>query len=147
MKSLGGDTMMRRTLGIVLAAGASLVWAAAASAADFDGSKALLCVPTDVMSCDGAGDCERMSVEEAAIPRFLHVDFAAGTLSGKLASGEERSAGLGQISKLETAIVAQGTGADGKRAFSMRIGQDGRLSAGVADEGGGLLIFGACTPR
>jgi hypothetical protein len=149
MRDLGGEaTMVRRIGGIVgLALGVGFACAATASAADFDGSKALLCAATDIVSCHGAGDCGRMSAEEAAFPRFLLVDFAAGKLSGKLAGGEERTVELGQVSKLETALVAQGLGADGKRAFSLRIGQDGALSAGIADEGGAFVILGACTPR
>jgi hypothetical protein len=142
-----GRTTMQWIGGIALAMGVWLTGAASASADDFDGSKALLCVPTDITSCTGAGDCQRISADQAGIPQFLHLDFEAGTVSGKLKDGEERTAPLGTVSKLETAVVTQGLGADGKRAFSIRVGHDGHLSVGIVDDGGGFLILGACTPR
>jgi len=138
---------MGRVGGIALVMGLWLASVGGAHAEDVDGTKLLLCVPTDIVSCNDAGDCDRMTAEEAAVPQFMDVDLKAGTVKGKLASGEERTAKLGEVTNLESAFVAQGLGADGNRAFSVRIGHDGELSVGIADAGGGLLIFGACTPR
>jgi len=41
-------------------------------AGDFDGSEKLRCVPTDATECSGAGECERVMVEEINIPRWIY---------------------------------------------------------------------------
>ena len=52
--------------------------AAPARAADFDGSKPLICAVTTVMECD-AGQCERYAPPDtpAGAPAFFKVDVAA----------------------------------------------------------------------
>ncbi len=70
-------------------------------AADFDGSKALRCVPTDAMECSGAGECARVTVEEINVPRWIYVDFAKKKLSGTDSDGEQKTTPIQNIRKAD----------------------------------------------
>ncbi|MBW2315928.1 MAG: hypothetical protein JRH10_17295 [Deltaproteobacteria bacterium] len=129
----------------MMALGLGLGLTGAASAGDFDGSKPLLCAPTDIVSCHGAGDCGRMSAEEADMAHFIHLDFEKQTATGKLASGDERVTKFAAPTTIDGAIVIQGIAQDGKRAYSFRVGSDGDLSLAIAGQGGGLMVQGVCT--
>jgi len=121
-----------------------LVLAGCATAGDFDGSQPLLCVPTDITSCHGAGDCGRMSAEEANLPQFVHVNFKKKTLSGKLEGGPDDSTPIQRVVMQEGYTVLQGIGQG--RAWSMVIDHEhGEMSAAIAGDEGGLMVLGACT--
>ncbi len=137
---------MRTMQKVILGVGLWLAAAGFATAADFDGSSPLICVPTDIMSCHGAGDCGRMSVEEVGIPQFLHLDFKSKTISGTLETGEERTTPFTLVSTADDATILQG--AQGRRAFSMLIDHEqGEMSAAIAGDEGGIMILGACMKR
>ena len=131
---------------VVLGVGLWLAAAGLAAAAEFDGSTPLLCVPTDIMSCHGAGECGRMSAEEAGIPQFLHLDFKSKTMRGTLETGEERTAPFKVVSTSDDATILQG--AQERRAFSILIDHEhGEMSAAIAGDEGGIMVLGACMKR
>ncbi len=73
-----------------------------AGAADFDGSRDLLCVPTDAIQCEGAGECSRTEVEALNIPKFVHVEFKAKRLRGtRELSGSQETTAIQNVQKLE----------------------------------------------
>ncbi|MDJ0866298.1 MAG: hypothetical protein QNK03_09340 [Myxococcota bacterium] len=117
-----------------------------AGASDFDGSKRLVCVATDKLSCEGAGDCRRATAEDLGIPRFIDVDFRAKTLSGKLEDGAERRTSIQSMTKLDGRSILQGT--ENGRGWSMVIMHDsGDMSGAIAGEEVAFVLLGACTPR
>jgi hypothetical protein len=115
----------------------------AAQGADYDGSKTLLCVPTDALSCAGAGECERVTTEELGIPQFIKVDFGKKALSGKLESGDERNTPLRHVKAGEDSTLLQG--GEYGRGWSLVIQHDtGEMSAAIAGDEGAVVLLGAC---
>ncbi len=132
-------------LALALVAAGSLSLAHAAGAGDFDGSKTLLCVPGEAIDCLPRGDCQQRSPEEVGIPRFITVDIRAKRLSGKTADGEQHTA-IQNVHSIDGKQILQG--AEGGRGWSIVIDeQTGDMTASIADQSAGFLLFGACTPR
>ena len=71
--------------------------------------KDLLCVPTHGTECGGAGDCQRVSVEDLNVPHFVHVDFGKKMLGGTLASGEQQTTSIQNVQSLDETILFAGT--------------------------------------
>jgi len=121
-----------------------LTMSRAASGSDFDGSRNLLCAPSEVVDCDATAECERSSAEEIGLPNFVHVQFGKKRLSS--ASGEERSTLIQNIQNVNGATILQG--AEDGRAWSVVIDQEsGRMLGSVTDAEGAFTIFGACLPE
>ncbi len=128
---------------ILLCVSLGVAISSAAAAADFDGSRNLLCVPTDATQCTGAGDCERVAVEEINIPRFLNVEFKKKQLRGTVLGGEEQVTLIQNIHSAGDRIVLQG--AENGRGWSMTIDQDtGDMTAAIAGDDLGFILFGVC---
>jgi L-lactate utilization protein LutB len=112
-------------------------------ASDFDGSEKLRCVPTDATECSGAGECERVTVEEINIPKWITVDFKKKKLSGTDSDGEEETTTIENVRVNEGQTILQG--AEGVRAWSMVIDQlTGDLTAAIAGDETGFVLFGVC---
>jgi hypothetical protein len=132
-------------LALALLAVASLGFARAADAADFDGSKTLLCAPGEAVDCLPRGDCQQTTPDQLQIPRFITVDFRAKRLSGRTADGELHTA-IQNVRSVDGKQILQG--AENGRGWSIVIDeQTGDLSAAIADQSAGFLLFGACTPK
>ncbi len=130
--------------GILLSVGLGLAAASLAAAADFDGSRDLLCVPTDATQCEGAGDCDRVAVEEISLPRFVNVEFKQKRLRGTVLGGEEQVTLIQNIHSAGDRIVLQG--AENGRGWSMTIDQTtGDMSVAIAGDDIGFILFGVCT--
>jgi hypothetical protein len=122
-----------------------LAVSSAAAAADFDGSRNLLCVPTDATQCEGAGDCDRVSVEEINLPRFVHVEFKKKRLRGTMLGGEEQTTAIQNLqTPADGRTILQG--AENGRGWSMTIDQTtGDMSVAIAGDDIGFILFGVCT--
>lgn len=115
----------------------------AVQAGDFDGSKKLLCVPTDLMSCTAAGHCERTTARQLEIPQFVQVDVNRKLMSGKLEDGTERRTPIERVELGEHSTALQGGEYD--RAWSLVIQHDtGKLSGAIAGHEGAVVVLGAC---
>jgi hypothetical protein len=115
-----------------------------ARGADFDGSRNLVCAPSDVVECDTAARCERESPAEIDLPNFVHVQFAKKRLVGT--SGDERTTAIQNLQNVNGLTILQG--AENGRAWSVVIDQaSGRMSGSIADSEGAFSIFGACLPE
>ncbi len=124
----------------------ALACAAGATAEDFDGSKTLVCVATDMLSCEGAGDCRRATAEDLNIPKFIYVDMKGKTLSGKLEDGSERTTPIVSVRKDDDRSILQGL--EQGRGWSMVImRENGDMSGAIAGEETAFVLLGACTPR
>jgi len=115
-----------------------------ASAADFDGSRNLLCAPTDAIQCEGAGECERAEVEDLNIPKFLTIDFKGKKLTGTVEGGaSEEATKIQNIEKLESQTVLQGI--QNGRGWSIVIdAASGDMSVAVAGDDISFVLFGVC---
>lgn len=130
-----------------LALAGSLAWAGPAPADELTGAERLLCVTITVTACSQGQEspCEVVSPEELNVPRFLEVDLANRLLSTTPASGENRQTRVEHLRREDGSIVLQGV--DRARAFSIMISEaSGKMTASVAREDLGVVVFGACTP-
>jgi len=112
-----------------------------ALAANFDGTKPLICAVTTIMECD-AGNCDRYAPEgtPAGAPRFIKIDVNTKVVT---ASGDRKST-LGSISHVDGRLILHG-GENG-RGWTATIDEDsGEMSAAVVDKDFTFTLFGACT--
>ena len=129
-----------KRLNMKLLAAALCVAAAPVIAADFDGSKPLICSSIEAHDCGLGMICERAIAEDLNVPQFIRVDFNAKTLSAR-----------GRTSKMQSQHRSDGMlivqGFEANRAFSITISEKtGKLVGAIAADEEGFMIFGACTP-
>lgn len=110
-------------------------------AADFDGSKPLICSAIEAHDCELGISCLRAVPEDLNVPQFIRMNFTDKTLSARgrtsQMQGFQRSAGM---------LILQGF--ENNRAFSITINeQSGKLVGAIAADEEGYMIFGACTPQ
>jgi len=115
-----------------------------AVAAPFDGSSPLLCSVSNIRECLHRGDCQRRVPEDVNFPPFLRIDTKAATLA-TVGGAAPRSAPIHRMEVVNTGLILHG-GQEGRGWSAVIAGDTGRLSAGVVDDDGGFMIFGACTP-
>ncbi len=131
--------------GILLSMSLGLAVSSAAAAGNFDGSRNLLCVPTDATQCEGAGDCDRVAVEEINLPRFVNVEFTKKRLRGTLLGGEEQTTAIQNVQTLggHTTLLQ---GSENGRGWSLSIDQTtGDMSVAIAGDDIAFVLFGVCT--
>ncbi len=136
---------MSSTKGILLSISLGLAVSSAAAAADFDGSRNLLCVPTDAIQCVGAGHCGRVAVEEVSFPRFINVEFKQKRLRGTVLGGEEQTTAIQNVQTNPGGrTILQG--AENGRGWSLTIDPStGDMSVAIAGDDIGFVLFGVCT--
>lgn len=136
--------VIRSFRGSAAALGAMLLVGCAtpAAASGFDGSRDLLCAPTDIAECDFAARCERVSPSEVDLPHFLRLQFARKQLVSVVTP--ERATPIESVRSLNGMTILQG--AENGRAWSLVIDQQsGVMSGSVVDGQGAFAVFGACT--
>jgi hypothetical protein len=129
-----------KRLNIHLLAVALSAAAVSAVAADFDGSKPLICSAIESQDCTVGTDCLRGLAEDINAPQFIRLDFAK-----KMMSAHGRSTAMKNFVRGDGMLVMQGF--ENKRAFSITVSQQtGKLVGAIATDEAGYVIFGACTP-
>ena len=131
-------------IGMVLAAvGMCLAPYPAGAAGKHDGSVPLLCVPIAVTECGADGECKRGTAESVNLPQFIRVDLKAMKAHNQETG---RESPIKNVERMNGKLILQG--AQGERGFTLVIAEDtGKMSATVATDGEGFIIFGACTPQ
>ena len=136
-------TRLRRTaLATVLAStsAALLCAATAASGADFDGSKRLICATVDAHACDPGETCLRGLPDDIGVPRFMRIDFAEKTIAGP-----KRTTQIRYLDNSADQILMQGT--ELGYAWTVVIDKaDGTLSMTLLNRDDAYTVFGYCTP-
>jgi hypothetical protein len=136
--------MLSQLTAICLALGLGLVPYARA-AASFDGSVPLICALIEVMDCEPGADCQRGAPESVNLPQFIKLNFTEKTLSTTEAAQSQQSTPIKHVEQFDSSMILQGV--EGGRAWSMIIAKEtGKMSATVADDQVGFVVFGACTP-
>ena len=130
---------------ILLSVSLGLTASSLAAAAEVDGSRDVLCVPTDAIQCEGAGDCERVAVEEINLPRFVNVEFKQKQLRGTLLGGEEQTTAIQNVlTPPDGRTILQG--AENGQGWTMTIDPTtGDMSVAIAGDDIGFILFGVCT--
>jgi len=121
---------------------AALCWSGSASlwAADFDGSKPLLCATVDAHACDAGEVCLRGLPVELGVPQFLRIDFAR-----KIVVGRERTTPIRLIDADQSQTLLQG--AEFGFAWTIALDRtDGTITGSLVNSQDAYVLFGACTP-
>jgi len=119
--------------------------AAPLMADDLTGTDTFLCSSSYASACFDDGDCQSGPPWDLNIPSFIVVDLISKQLSTTKASGENRTTPIKNLQRSEGQVIIQGV--EMGRAFSILIDEaSGILSAAVARDSVGVVVFGNCTP-
>ncbi len=122
-----------------------------ALAADFDGSKPLLCAVIDIVECGSGGKCQQVTAGDVGIPRFLRVNFKEKKITATQASGNKKSTTIKNSEHIDGKLILQGAedGIEGVRdgvGWSIAIAEDtGNMVLSASGDDVGFVVFGACT--
>ena len=109
-------------------------------AADFDGSKSLICATVDARDCVMGSECFSGHAREVGAPPFLRIDF-----DKKVVAGTERTSPITSIDTTEDQVLLQGQ--EVGYGWTLALDQaTGEFSASLTNREGTFLLFGNCTP-
>jgi hypothetical protein len=115
------------------------LFARAVSAADFDGSKPLICAPVQAMDCTSDEGCTKGTPEEIGAPAFLRIDVSKKTVAGSKRTSPIQQSDL-DADQLLLRGVELGYG------WTIAIEQTtGKAVFTLTDREGVFILFGACT--
>ena len=119
--------------------------------AGVDGSEPVICASADIMECVPQGVCQRISAEDADIPRFFKIDFAEQRITRIQPSGDEISSQIERRETVDGRLILQGAedGHEGVRdgiGWSLSIDEaNGDMVLTGSGKDVAFVIFGACT--
>jgi hypothetical protein len=114
------------------------------SAADFDGSKPLLCATIETFECGFGIECRRGTAQSVNFPQFLKIDFKEKKISGTRESGEVLTTKIENMERGDGKLVLQGT--ENNKGWNMLINEaTGKMTITASDDQVGFVVFGACT--
>ena len=119
-------------------------------AADFDGSKSLVCTVITVNECLADADCKPVLPGDVNLPRYLWVDVAKKVIQDKKA-GEGRKTTIESVKRVDGKLILQG--AEGGRpdvrdgfGWTVAIMEDsGQMAMSASGDMTAISAFGACT--
>ncbi len=111
-----------------------------ALAADFDGSRILMCATMESHDCSAGEICERGMPQTMGVPTFMRVDVSKKTIEGT-----KRTTPIASVSKGERQLLLQGS--EGAYGWTLVLDtQDGAMTGTLVSRDGVFALFGACTP-
>jgi len=114
-------------------------------AADFDGSKPLLCASLDILECVDGRDCEMVAADEVDAPQFISVDLKHNKIQLDR-SGQPLHPQLRNRENLNNRLLLQGIGAETGLGWTFSVDQDtGKFVLSASGDEVAFIIFGACT--
>jgi hypothetical protein len=113
-------------------------------AADFDGSKSLLCATIETFECGFGIECQWGTAQSVNLPQFLKIDFKEKKISGTRESGEVLTTKIENMERGDGKLVLQGT--ENNKGWNMLINEaTGKMTITASDDQVGFVVFGACT--
>ena len=112
----------------------------AAQAADFDGTRTLLCANMEAMDCVAGEQCLKGLPDQIGAPQFMRLDFAR-----KAVIGPKRESPIRTMEQSEGQLLLQGT----EQGYGWTIAlnrQSGKTVVTILHRDGAFVVFGACTP-
>ncbi|KXU83011.1 hypothetical protein CI15_28235 [Paraburkholderia monticola] len=109
-------------------------------AADFDGSKRLMCATIDAHACDPGIACTRSLPADLGLPRFLTLDF-----DKRVVIGPAHTTPMAVINKGGDQVLISGT----EMGFGWTLvvdSIDGEMTLTIANRDDAFVLFGNCTP-
>jgi hypothetical protein len=135
-----GEQTMHRMKTLLAAVVASVVLSPA-MAADFDGSKFLVCATLEARDCVMGAECFAGLPDKVGAPEFIRIDFA-----NKMMVGAKSTSPIVAMVSSETQLLLQGK--EEGYGWSFALDQaNGHFSASLTNTEGSFLLFGACTPQ
>jgi hypothetical protein len=114
-------------------------------AADFDGSKPMLCASLDVLECVDGRDCKMVAAGDVDAPQFITVDLKHESLELDN-SGRPMSTQLRNRENLNGRLILQGVGTATGLGWTFSVNEEnGRFVITSAGDEVAFIIFGACT--
>lgn len=130
---------------------AALLCTQAAVAADFDGSKPLLCSAVTVSECVPGGSCEQVNNSEVGAPDFFRIDVRKKTMTGTAAGAERPSNKIESSGVLGNSLFLQGKASglehlpEDSLSWSVSVNQDtGAMVLTASGDQVAFVIFGSC---
>jgi len=117
----------------------ALLTAGTAEAADFDGSKKLICAPVKAMDCAEGVECVSGTPQDLGAPTFIRIDF-----DRKEVAGTQRTTKIREFDKSATQVLLQGVEAGLGWTIAINSGT-GRMHATMAGLEGAIILSGSCT--
>ena len=122
----------------------------AAQAADFDGSKPLLCAIISITECTADGGCQKTTLENAGMPQFLKVDVPNKTIAPAPSIEGRKPTQIERMERVEGKLILQGA-EDGVENVHDGLGwtaaiseETGKLILTASGEEVAFVVFGAC---
>ena len=122
----------------------------AAQAADFDGSKPLLCSVTSITECTADGGCQKTTLENAGMPQFLKLDVPNKTIAPAPSIEGRKPTPIERMERVEGKLILQGA-EDGIENVHDGLGwtaaiseETGRFILTASGEEVAFVVFGAC---
>jgi hypothetical protein len=119
-------------------------------AADFDGSKPLVCTVITVSECLAGGDCKAVLPGDVNLPLYLWVDVAKKSIQDKKA-GEGRKTTIESVKRVDGKLILQGA-EEGRRdvrdgfGWTVAIMEDsGQMVLSASGDMVAISAFGVCT--
>lgn len=109
-------------------------------AADFDGSRRLLCATAEARDCVSGESCFGGLPDDVGAPVFLQIDFEK-----KAIAGPKRTTPIRLMEQDERQLLLQGTELGYAWVFALDR-TSGKFSASLTDLEGAFVLFGSCTP-
>jgi hypothetical protein len=133
--------------------GAALILAAAsvaAHAADFDGSKPLLCSVINLTECTASDGCQKTTIESTGMPQFLKVDPAKKVVTSAKPIEGRKPTKIERMERIDGKLILQGA-EDGIEDVRDGIGWTAAISESTgkfiftaSGEEVAFVVFGAC---
>lgn len=133
--------------------GAILIFAVdpvAAEAADFDGSKPLLCSVVSISECTANNGCEKTTIENVGMPQFLKVDPANKTVTPATPIEGRKPTQIERMEQVDGKLMLQGA-EDGIENVRDGLGWTAAISEATgkfiltaSGEEVAFVVFGAC---
>jgi len=123
-----------------------------AAAADFDGSKPMLCAAVNLSECSAGIGCESVTADNINAAEFFRIDAKKKTLVVSASNPRRPPQRIERSAETEHLLVLQGSndGVEGVRddglAWSIAIDKiSGKMVVTASGDEVAFVIFGACT--
>ena len=116
-----------------------------ARAADFDGSRNLICASIETAGCVAGEKCLQGSAEMIGVPQFVKVNFKSNQIDAKRLNGEKITAKIITKTRDKGQMILQGV--NNNRSWSLVISEkSGKMSLTASGDQVVYVVFGACIP-
>lgn len=142
---------LRRLL--IVAAGIFALSPAAVGAADFDGSKPLICSVINISECTADAGCQKTTVEKVGMPQFLKFDPVKKIVTPAMPIEGRKPTPVERMERIEGKLILQGAEEgvenvhDGLGWTAAISETTGNFILTVSGEEVAFVAFGACIPH